>query len=445
MMNSSNATDRDLLRSLEAEQAVLGDILYRAATIYDVADMLNPADFWSKQHQAIFQACIDLGDRIDVVTVAHHLGETYGDMSYLAEMARNAVATGHARHYAEIIKDFSRRRQLAALSQRMHVQVHQENADTVIATTAEALNNLDKEGEDVVVAAREVSGAWIDQLEHRIKAKGQILGLPTGLYDLDRKLRGLCPGRLYVLAGRPAMGKSIAGLKLALEAAKAGHPALIVSLEMPRDEILTRIHASLGRIDMDALESGIEQNIDFNRIVSNTDTIESLPLYIADRGRLSITGLVAIAKRYHRRFGLKLLVVDYLQLLDGLGENRTQQIGSISRGLKQIAMELGIPVVALSQLNRGVEQRQDKRPMLSDLRESGDVEQDADVVLMLYRDEVYEENTDRKGVCEILIRKFRNGQTGTVSVAFLGQYADLGDLANQPPPPIRHRQGGYEL
>lgn len=423
------------LHNIEAEQALLGDILYRASTLYDVADIISTDDLWHKQHRAIYQACLDLGDRADIVSVCHHIGndQLSGGMAYLADLARSAVASGNAAHYAHIIRDYARRRKLVTLSAALSAQAHRDSADDVIATTTAALTDLDREATDDVVAAKEVSSDWLDELDRRMEHKGHVLGLSTGLTDLDRKLRGLCPGRLYVVAGRPAMGKSVAGLKFALEAARAGQPAMLVSLEMPREEILTRIHANLGRIHMDSLESGRVSPEDHDVIVTTTTAIDTMPLYLADSGRLSITQLVAKAKRQHRRHGIKLLVVDYLQLIDGIGENRTQQIGSISRGLKQIAMELHIPVVALSQLNRGVEQRQDKRPLMSDLRESGDVEQDADVVLMMYRDEEYYPDSERKGVCDILVRKFRNGATGTVSVAFLGQYADLGTLDVQPP------------
>lgn len=438
------------LWSENAEQAVLGDILYRSSTLFEVADTLSTADFYHKQHRAIYAACLALGDRADPVSVQEHIADDdlSGGMAYLASLARDALCIGHTRQYAERVIDYSRRRKLAALGHDMVAMSSKTTAEEVINHTQTRLTQMDEEASrgDDVFSLGSVADAWIDELDERCKHDGGIIGLPTGLKKLDDRLRGLCKGRLYVVAGRPAMGKSIVGLRFALSAALAGHRSLFVSLEMPRTEIMSRVQSTLSRIALDKFESGTLTATELDTVATTMARINPLPMYVSDGSRLSITGLEAKAKRHQRRHGLDLLVVDYLQLIEGRGENRTQQIGDISRGLKRLAMELDIPVVALSQLNRGVEQRQDKRPALSDLRESGDVEQDADVVMMLYRDEVYAEDSNRAGVLEILIRKFRSGEPGTVEAAFLGCYADVGDLTYQPPPPTMGRKPrGFEL
>lgn len=438
------------LWSDNAEQAVLGDVLYRSSNLFEVADTLDVADFYHKQHRAIYAACLALGDRTDPLSVQEHIGDDdlSGGMAYLAGLARDALCIGHVRHYAERVIDYSRRRKLAALGHEMVAMSTKTSAEAVIDHTQTRLTQMDEDASrgDDVFSLGSVADAWIDELDERCKHDGGIIGLPTGIKKLDTRLRGLCKGRLYVVAGRPAMGKSIVGLRFALSAALAGHRSLVVSLEMPRTEIMSRVQSALSRIDLDKFESGTLTAEELDIVTQTMGQINPLPMYVSDGSRLSITSLEAKAKRHQRRHGLDLLVVDYLQLLEGRGENRTQQIGDISRGLKRLAMELNIPVVALSQLNRGVEQRQDKRPVLSDLRESGDVEQDADVVLMLYRDEVYHPDSDRAGVLEILIRKFRSGEPGLVEAAFLGRTADVGDLTYQPPPATPARQyKGFEL
>lgn len=435
------------LNNLDVEQALIGDILYRSSTLYDVADIIKTDDLWHKQHRDIYQACLDLGDRADVVTVHNRLGdELSGGIAYLAGMARNATAAGNAAHYARIIRDLSRRRKLIALAEATKTQAHHDPADDVIATATAALADLDQDEADPVILARDASGAWIDDLNERIAADGGPVGLTTGLKDLDRRLHGLRPGRLYLVAGRPAMGKSILGLKIAVANALAGETVLLASLEMPVTELMDRIHSSLGRIPLESIETGVVSDEDMDSVVATTSKIESMPLFFSDSSQSTITSLIAKAKRLKRRNGLSLLVLDYVQLMDGIGENRTQQIGSITRALKRLAKELDIPIVALSQLNRGLEQRQDKRPILSDLRESGDIEQDADVVMMLYRDEIYyAEDSSRVGVCDIYIRKFRSGKTGMVATGFQGDYVDLVDLANPPPLETRKKQQGFDI
>lgn len=437
------------LWSAEAEQAVLGDILYRSNLLFEVSDVLSVSDFFHKQHRAIYRACLALGEKADPLSVREYIGddELSGGMPFLAGLARDALATGHTRHYADRVIDYSRRRKLTALGSDVIAMSTKVSADEVIEHTQNQLVALDDEAakEDDVVQLGTVAEVWVDELDERLRQNGGIVGLPTGIKALDRRLRGLCKGRLYVVAGRPAMGKSIVGLKFALAAALAGHGALFISLEMPRTEIMSRVQSALSRIPLDHFESGTLTPPELDTVTDTMNRISPLKLFVSDSGRLSITGLTAKVKRHHRRYGLDLLVVDYLQLLEGRGENRTQQIGDISRGLKRLAMELNIPVVALSQLNRGLEQRHDKRPALSDLRESGDVEQDADVVLMLYRDEIYNPDSDRAGVLELLVRKFRSGEPGTVEAAFLGRYADIGDLTHAPPPINTQPKQGFEL
>jgi replicative DNA helicase len=282
------------------------------------------------------------------------------------------------------------------------------------------------------VPLRDILGATIDRLDMLHQSQGQLTGVATGYTDLDRMTAGLQPGDLVIVAGRPSMGKTTLALNIAENAAIAGNtPVAVFSMEMSREQLSMRMISSLGRVDQSHLRTGMFGDEDWARINSAIAQMKAAPVYIDDSGALTPTEVRARARRLSRERGLGLIVIDYLQLMQvpGTKENRATEISEISRSLKALAKELKLPVIALSQLNRSVEQRTDKKPVMSDLRESGAIEQDADVIILIYREEVYDPDTPRKGIADIIIAKQRNGPTGEVHLTFLGKYTRFENMA----------------
>jgi replicative DNA helicase len=446
------ATESDALRvpphSVEAEQAVLGGLLLDNSTWDAIADRLNAQDFYRRDHQQIFNAIAELTARnepSDVVTLAEYLaakglGEETGGLAYLAGLARDTPTAANIRAYADIVRERSQLRQL--------IRVSGEIASSAYASEGRPASELVEEAEQRVFAIaeqgrrtgsgfvplRDVLGATIDRLDMLHQSQGQLTGVATGYHDLDRMTAGLQPGDLIIVAGRPSMGKTTLALNIAENAAIAGGRAVaIFSMEMSREQLSMRMISSLGRVDQSHLRTGMFGDEDWARINSAIAQMKTAPLYIDDSGSLTPTEVRARARRLARdsKDGLGLIVVDYLQLMQvpGTKENRATEISEISRSLKALAKELKVPVVALSQLNRSVEQRTDKKPVMSDLRESGAIEQDSDLILLIYREEVYEPDTTRKGIADIIVAKQRNGPTGEVHLTFLGKYTRFENLA----------------
>ncbi|MCB9990005.1 MAG: replicative DNA helicase [Rhodospirillales bacterium] len=464
---------RMLPHNLEAEQGLLGAMLVDNRAIERIGDFLKPEHFFAPAHQRIFQAItklIDRGQTASPVTLKSYF-ETDEDLThvggaeYLADLAASVVTVINASDYAQSIYDLHLRRELITLGEDIvnesFSHTLDKDANNTIETAEARLFSLAETG-DVrggFVTLKDSVLTAIDIAEVAYKTEGHVTGATTGLRDLDAKLGGLHPSDLLILAARPSMGKTSLAVNIAFNASKAyaqtgGKEGAIVgffSLEMSSDQLATRILADQSGISGDNIRKGNIQENDFRRFVEASQQLAQVPLYIDDTPALSISAVRTRARRLKRQHGLGLIVVDYLQLLQGTGsrqgtENRVLEISEITRGLKAIAKELHIPVIALSQLSRAVEQREDKRPMLSDLRESGSIEQDADVVMFIYRDEYYlgraqpdmedtekfakwQEKMDRAlNKAEIIISKQRHGPIGTVLTFFDSNVTRFSDL-----------------
>jgi replicative DNA helicase len=434
--------------SMEAEQAIIGGLMLDNQAWDKVQDKLCIDDFYRTEHRILFRTIQNLAARqqpFDVITILNglNLGEELdlaGGEAYLFELANNTPSVANIAAYADIVREKSVQRQLIHVANEIaDVAYHPKERDVV--------ELLDYAEQKVFAIAEQTPSQGgptniknvlmkavekIDELYHKGTA---ITVIPTGLSDLDKMTSGLQPSDLVIVAGRPSMGKTTLTMNMAEHAAMVGKkPVLVFSMEMPADSLAMRMMSSLGRIDQHRIRTGQLTDDDWPRITSAVHMLSDSPLFIDDTAGLSPAEMRSRARRLMREQGqLGLIVVDYLQLMQvpGFkGDNRTAEISEISRSLKALAKELSVPVIALSQLNRSLEQRQDKRPVMSDLRESGAIEQDADLICFIYRDEVYNPESPDKGCAEIIIAKQRNGPIGKVKVAFLGQFTRFEDLAH---------------
>jgi replicative DNA helicase len=449
--NRDSATDavRVPPHSLEAEQAVLGGLMLDNSTWDAIADRLVADDFYRRDHQLIFAAIAELAGRsepCDAVTLAGFLdgkSQTHetGGLVYLATLARDTPSAANIRAYADIVRERSQLRKLIQVGGEIAGSVYDNEGRTATELVDEAERRVFEiaEGGRKVgsgfVALRDVLGVTIDRLDMLHQSQGELTGVSSGFNELDRMTAGLQPGDLIVVAGRPSMGKTTFALNIAENAAlgKKSVPVAVFSMEMSREQLAFRMISSLGRVNQGHLRTGMFGDEEWSRINGAINMMKSAPIYIDDTGALTPTEVRARARRLKREHGLGLVVIDYLQLMQvpGTKENRATEISEISRGLKALAKELSVPVIALSQLNRSVEQRQDKKPVMSDLRESGAIEQDADVIMMIYREEVYDKNTTRKGIADVIITKQRNGPVGEISLTFLGEYTKFENLVSE--------------
>src|SRR5512135_2874616 len=433
--------------SVEAEQAVLGGLLLDNSTWDAIADRLRPDDFYRRDHQLIFNAIAELSARSepsDAVTLAEYLAakgqaDETGGLAYLAGLARDTPTAANIRAYADIVRERALLRHLIRVSGEIASSAYDSEGRTAKELVDDAERRVFEIAEagrrtgSGFIALRDVLGATIDRLDMLHENQGQLTGVASGYADLDRMTAGLQPGDLIIVAGRPSMGKTTLALNIAENAAISTNvPVAVFSMEMSREQLSMRMISSLGRVDQSHLRTGMFGDEDWARINSAIAQMKTAPIYIDDSGSLTPTEVRARARRLSRERGLGLIVVDYLQLMQvpGTKENRATEISEISRSLKALAKELKVPVIALSQLNRGVEQRTDKKPVMSDLRESGAIEQDADLIMLIYREEVYEPETPRKGIADIIVAKQRNGPTGEVHLTFLGKYTRFENLAS---------------
>ncbi len=435
--------DRMAPHSVEAEEAVLGSILINPEALHDVAAFLQPDDFFIVKNSWVWEAILRIQERneeIDYLTVVEELRQQarlqeIGGPAYITYLINHTPSSIYAEAYGRIVERASLRRKMLSAASEIARLAHEEDADIneVIDRAEQSLfevteRRLNKE----LVPIRLAISDYFDRIEYLYQQPDVPRGVPTGFTDLDRLLGGLQKSDLCIVAGRPGMGKTSWLLSVALNAARAikGRIA-IFSMEMSNEQIVQRLVSSETGISTHVLRQGQLQERDWTLFVQATGSLSGLRIYLDDTPALSPVQMRTKCRRLYNEYGLDLIMVDYLQLMTsgtGRQENRVQEISFISRHLKQIARELNVPVLAAAQLSRAVEQRQDKRPQLSDLRESGSIEQDADVVMFIYRDEVYNEETERKNQADVIVAKHRNGPTGTVTLYFrkeLTQFANM--------------------
>ena len=439
--------------SIEAEQAVLGGILLNNEHWDNIADQIIAEDFYTYQHRIIFQEIAELfrmNQPVDLLTVENALKnkaelENIGGFAYLAELSNNTPSTANILAYAKIVRENAVLRELIGaannIAKRCFNLKGQDVKDVLDQSERDIFHIAEKratsnEGPKNIVPILESTINKIEALT-QMKNHSGVTGISSGFTDLDRKTAGLQPSDLIIVAARPSMGKTTFAMNLCENAAldpENDKPVLVFSLEMPAEQLMMRTIASLSKVDQTKIRTGqgLEAQ-DFHKIASIMGQFTQKPnLYIDDSSGLTPNELRSRARRIYREHGgLSLIMVDYLQLMraPGFADNRTLEIAEISRSLKALAKELEVPVIALSQLNRSLENRADKRPINSDLRESGSIEQDADLIMFIYRDEVYNENSEQKGIAEIIIGKQRNGPIGTVKLAFQGNISHFDNLA----------------
>ncbi|MBX3689072.1 replicative DNA helicase [Dokdonella sp.] len=433
--------------SIEAEQAVLGGLMLAPEAWERVADRLGVDDFYRKDHRLIYRAIEELSNKsmpCDAVTLgdwftANNLAEMVGGASYVIELANSTPSAANITAYADIVRDKSVLRQLidagsqitgdAFMPDGRSTQELLEVAEQKVFHIAE----MGARGRKGFVPMRTAVKEAFQILHQRYENAGAVTGLPTGFIDLDEMTAGLQPSDLIIIAARPSMGKTALAVNMAEYAALKTRKAVAVfSMEMSASQLAFRLISSLGRINQQNLRTGALAEEEWPRVTSAITLLSEAKIFIDDTPALSPGELRARARRLKREHDLGLIVIDYLQLMQvpGTKENRATEISEISRSLKALAKELNVPVIALSQLNRSLEQRTDKRPVMADLRESGAIEQDADVIMFIYRDEYYNAESGEKGVAEVIIGKQRNGPTGVVKLAFLGKYTKFENLAS---------------
>lgn len=434
--------------SIEAEQSVLGSMLIAPESWDKVAEVIVAEDFYNRAHQTIFAAILDIlkhNQPVDLITTSEQLEKNnlldeIGGFAYLAELAKNTPSAANVVAYAQIIKERAITRELIGVAHNIaEVGFNPEGrnshelldlAESQVFEIAEKRTGENEGPRDI----EKVLGKTIDRLEALVKSGKEVTGVSTGFTDLDKKTSGLQGSDLIIVAARPSMGKTTFAMNLCENAMMSEEkPVLVFSLEMPSEQIMMRMLASLSRVDQTKIRTAQLDDSDWERISRTMAMLkEKDSLYVDDSSGLTPMDVRTRARKLARdKGGISMIMIDYLQLMrvPSLSENRTLEIAEISRSLKALAKELDVPVVALSQLNRGLEQRADKRPVNSDLRESGSIEQDADLIMFIYRDEVYHENSEYKGVAEIIIGKQRNGPIGTSRLTFQGQFSRFDNYA----------------
>ena len=428
-------------QSIDAEQSVLGGLLLDNQRWDAIADRLSVEDFYRREHRLIFAAISALcqeNSPADVITVSERLEQTgeleaAGGLAYIGSLANNTPSAANVPAYADIVRERSILRQLLAAAHDISEAAYNPGGRTAL----EVLDYAEKRIFDISEKRARRRGSYepiaslltktVDRIDQLYRTQGTVTGVPTGFTDLDEKTSGLQKSDLIIIAGRPSMGKTTFAMNIA-ENAAVGHkiPVAVFSMEMPGTQLAMRMMASLGRINSHRIRTGKLDDEDWPRLTSAVSLLSEAPIFSDDTPALTPMELRARARRIKREHDLGLIIIDYLQLMQAgegaTSENRATEISNITRALKGLAKELDVPIIAMSQLNRSLEQRTDKRPVMSDLRESGAIEQDADVILFIYRDEVYNEDSPNKGTAEIIIGKQRNGPIGKVMLTFLGEY-----------------------
>jgi len=433
--------------SIEAEESVLGATMLSADAANVALERLRPEDFYKPAHQEIFEAITRLFDGnepIDAITVSDWLRRTerldrIGGIGFITRLMDGVPTTSNIEYYAGIVDETSTRRRLMQAGGtvgKLAMEGDREIEDVLDGAEAAVLKVAEHKLGDGLVQVGPMLHDTLEKIEELGTRGGDITGLPTGFRDLDKKLAGLHPANLFVIAARPSMGKSALALNIAQNIAEGGSPVAVFTLEMSREEVVLRLLSSMASIDSHRLRTGQLGPELWQKVARETSRLFEMPFFVDDSPDLTVTAIRAKCRRMHRRNGLSLVVVDYLQLMQGpaRADNRQQEIADISRSLKNLARELHVPVIAVSQLNRQLEQRENKRPRLGDLRESGAIEQDADVVAFIYRDEYYSPDAvEARGVAEVNIAKHRAGATGNVMMTFAAEFTRFRNYTSDDP------------
>jgi replicative DNA helicase len=444
------AVEKLLPQNVEAEAGVLGSLLISPDAVVQVADFLHAEDFYREAHRMIFQAVLDLyeiGQPADLITLTDELArrgklEEVGGASYVSSLANQVPTSRNVKQYAQIVERTAvLRRLIQAAGQIAAVAYNEPDATDALQESEKLLAGVSQRfARADLEHIRETLREYVDKLDQLHEHRGAVVGVASGFSDLDKMTGGLQRSDLVILAARPAVGKTAMSLSMAHNATvRFGHSVAIFSLEMSKEQLAARLLSMDAGVDQQKLRTGYLTDDEWERISDSFGRLAEANIYIDDTPGISLVEMRSKARRLKQEHGFDLLVVDYLQLMQGSGggraghENRVQEISEISRGLKGIARELDVPVVALSQLSRAVESRTDKKPQLSDLRESGSIEQDADIVMFIYRDEVYNPDSDRKNIADIIVAKHRNGPIGQISLYFQAAQTRYRDLELRTP------------
>ena len=428
--------------NLEAEKSVIGAAMLDKEVVFDVLEVVRAEDFYSKANREIFTVITDLqrsSTPVDVLTVTDELKkrkmlEAVGGRVYVAQLSADVPSVSNAVEYAKIVAEKAVLRRLIGTADEIAKKGYEESENTldILEYAEKGIFEIAKSKQHSEIAKiSEIILTNFEEISVRSQSQGGITGVPSGLIDLDRKLSGFQKSDMVVLAARPSMGKTAFALNVALNAAlKADAKVLIFSLEMAKEQLSQRLLSMEARVESQKMSTGDVDMSDWDKMSAALDSFNKMSIYIDDTPGIKLMEIKNKCRRMKAETGLDMIILDYLQLMEGekRSDNRQQEITSLSRGMKLLAREMECPVIVLSQLSRAPDQRENHRPVLSDLRESGAIEQDADVVLFLYRDEVYNEETEKPGICEVIVAKHRNGPIGTVEVGWQGKYTRFVNL-----------------
>lgn len=431
-----------LPHSTEAEQSVIGSMIMDRDAIMAATEVINGADFYDQQYMILFDTMVELlneGKPVDLITLQDRLKEKdvpaqVSSLEFIRDLVAAVPTSANVRYYAQIVRDKAVLRKLIKSAEETANECYldKENLDSIIEKAEKSVFNIvQNRGSKEFTDIKDVVLRSIDSIEAAAKNQGSVTGIATGFYDLDYKTAGLQPSDLILIAARPSMGKTALALNIAeYVALKSNVTTAVFSLEMSQDQLVKRILSMNSKVDSQAIRTGNLSNDDWTSLMESARVIGNSNLVIDDTSSISVSEMRSKCRKLKMEKNLGLIIIDYLQLMSGSrrSESRQQEISEISRSLKSLAREINVPVVALSQLSRAVESRPDKRPMLSDLRESGAIEQDADVVMFIYRDDYYNHDTEEPGVSEVIIGKQRNGPVGTVKLAWLAQFTKFANL-----------------
>lgn len=433
---------RMMPNSLEAEQSVIGSMIMDKDAVVTALEMLSPEDFYHQQYGLLFSAIADLfnaGGIIDLITLqnklkAMNVPPEITSLEFVKDLVTGVQTSANIKSYAQIVKDKSLMRRLIKVTEEIGNDCYlgKKDLEDILADTEKnVFNLLQNRGGGEFTPIKEIVLNALEKIEQTSKSLGNVTGIPTGFVDLDYKMAGLQPSDYILVAARPSMGKTAFVLNIAQYVAfHESIPTAIFSLEMSKEQLVNRLFALESRVDAQILRSGNLTDSDWEKLIEGAGVIGNSRLLIDDTPGISISELRSKCRKFKLEYDLKLIIIDYLQLMSGNGryDSRQQEISDISRSLKGLARELNVPVIVLSQLSRAVEQRPEHRPMLSDLRESGAIEQDADVVMFIYRDDYYNKDSDKKNIAEVIIAKQRNGPIGTVNLVWLPQYTKFANM-----------------